>query len=372
MNKTKQFIWHHSLGLSLIELMIAIAISSFLMLGLTATFKNSSDAQRALERSSQLIENGRYAVNILYEDLRHAGYFGHFFESGTPPAAFPDPCETGSLSNLEDAMGMPLQGYTASSLTGYPTITSMPSTCTTILLANSNLSPGSDVLIMRRADTDVFTGSPNTNEVYIQSNSRTANLMYGNSSATVPTNSPDNDSTANLMKYPSKSGNTTVADSRKYHVHVYFVAPCSLGSGTNDVCQGGDDAIPTLKRLELTSNGTSTIMNVVPLVEGIEYMKLEYGIDTAPTTVNEITGQQGDGIPDTYVTTPTVAQWPMVVSIKVHLLARSPEATMGYSDAKQYTLAGTTVAATNDEFKRHVFSSEIRLMNMGGRREIPE
>ncbi len=372
MNRIENKICYPAAGLSLIELMIAIAISSFLMLGLTATFKNSSDAQRALERSSQLIENGRYAVNLLYEDLRHAGYFGHFFKTGTAPAAFPNPCETGSLANLEDAMAMPLQGYAAPSLAGYPTITSTPSTCTSTLLANSNLSLGSDVLVMRRADTDVFTGSPNTNEVYIQSNSRTANLMYGNSSANVPANSADNDSTANLMKFPSKTGNTTVADTRKFRVHVYFVAPCSMGSGLNDVCQGADDDIPTLKRLELTSNGTSTIMDVVPLVEGIEYMKFEYGIDTTPTTVNDVTGQQGDGIPDTYVTTPTVAQWPMVVSVKVHLLARSPEATTGYSDAKQYTLAGTTIAAANDEFKRHVFSSEIRLMNMGGRREIPE
>jgi type IV pilus assembly protein PilW len=54
------------------------------------------------------------------------------------------------------------------------------------------------------------------------------------------------------------------------------------------------------------------------------------------------------------------------------LLARSLEPTTGYSDAKQYTLAGVTIPAVNDEYKRHVFSSEIRLMNMGGRREIPE
>lgn len=361
-----------SCGMSLIELMIAIAISSFLMLALTATFKNSSDAQRALERSNQLIENGRYAVNLLYEDLRLAGYFGHFFELGDAPAALPDPCETSDSTRLRDAMAVPIQAYPAPSLSGYPTISSTPSnTCTSALLPNSNLEPGSDILIIRRADTAIFTGSPNANEVYTQGNSRSANIMFGNSASTVPTDSADG-TTTNLLKYPNKTSSTVIADTRKHRVHVYFIAPCSLGSGTNDVCTSSDDDIPTLKRLELGTDGSNTIMDIVPLVEGIEYMKFEYGIDNSPTDVNPVTGLQGDGIPDAYVASPTLAQLPMVVSIKVHLLARSPEATRGFSDSKVYTLAGITIAATNDEFKRHVFSSEVRLMNMGGRREIPQ
>jgi type IV pilus assembly protein PilW len=241
------------------------------------------------------------------------------------------------------------------------------------LLPDDNLEEGSDILILRRADTAVFTGNPNTNEVYIQANAQTANLMMGNSSADVPTDSADDGTTANLLKYPSKTGNTTIADTRKYHVHLYFIAPCSRGSGANDICVDGvDDEIPTLKRLELTQDGGTTVMDIVPLVEGIEFMKFEYGIDDNPSTVNDVTGLQGDGVPDTYVTSPSVAQMSQIVSVKVHLLARSPDETTGFADAKQYTLAGNVIAAPGDAYKRHVFSSEIRLMNLGGRREIPE
>jgi type IV pilus assembly protein PilW len=359
-------------GLSLAELLIAMAISSGLMLGLATTFKTSSDSQRALEKSSQLIENGRYAISLLYEDLRHAGYYGHYYMLGAPPTALPDPCETTSLTRLRDAMAMPVQVYKAASLTARPVITSTPTnTCDSALLDDSNLQPGSDILIVRRADTSIFTGSPNEGEVYLQANSRVANLMIGNPASDVPTDSADG-LTANLKKYPGKASDTTIADTRKYRVHVYFIAPCSFGSGTGGVCAAGDDTIPTLKRLELGTDGSDTVMNIVPLVEGIEFMKLEYGIDNSPTAVNPLTGLEGDGTPDIYVSAPTVAQLPLVVSVRVHLLTRSPDETAGFADAKVYTLAGVTIPASNDAYKRHVFSTEVRSMNLGGRREIPQ
>lgn len=361
-----------SAGLSLVELMIALAISTALMLGLTATFKNSSDSQRALEKSSQLIENGRYATNLLYDDLRHAGYYGHYYTLGIPPTALPDPCETTSLARLREAMAMPVQVYKAASLGARPIITSTPTnTCDTDLLDDDNLAPGSDILIVRRADTAIFTGAPNENEVYLQANSRVANLMLGNPAADIPTDSADA-VTANLKKYPGKVSSVTIADTRKYRVHVYFIAPCSLGSAPGGVCANGDDTIPTLKRLELGTDGSATAMNVVPLVEGVEYMKFEYGIDNSPAAVNPLTGLEGDGTPDVYVTAPTVTQLPLVVSVRANLLVRSPDATAGYVDEKQYTLAGVSVPASGDQFKRHVFTTEVRSMNLGGRREIPE
>jgi type IV pilus assembly protein PilW len=369
---SRAYIIRNHAGLSLVELMVAIAISSFLMLGLTATFKSSSDTYRALERSSALIENGRYATSLLYDDLRHAGYLGHYFDLGDPPGALPDPCETASLINLSNAMSVPIQTYTAADLVTRPVITSVPvSTCNAALLANNNIEPGSDVLVVRRADTSVFTGNPNTNEIYVQANSRAVNLLRGNNTANVPVDSADG-VTPNLRKFPSKLGNTVIADTRKYRVHVYFIAPCSIGSGANEVCTAPDQYLPTLKRLELTSDGTNTVMDVVPLVEGIEFLKLEYGIDNSPNAVNPVTGLQGDGIPDLYLSNPSATQMSQVVSIKMHLLARSPERTAGFSDTKTFVLAGLNVPAANDEFKRHVFSTEVRLMNMGGRREIPE
>ncbi len=54
----------------------------------------------------------------------------------------------------------------------------------------------------------------------------------------------------------------------------------------------GGSPIPTLKRLELTTSGFS----IVPIAEGVEYMKIEYGVDNSPSTTNASTGLIGDGV----------------------------------------------------------------------------
>jgi type IV pilus assembly protein PilW len=374
-------------GLSLIELMVALIISSLLMLGLVSSFKTSSDAQKAIEKAGMLIENGRYAVNLLSDDIKHAGYYGQFFDLGDPPTTLQDPCETGSTGNLRTAMGMPLQGYTAASLTARPVI-SATSCDEKGLFTNANIATGSDMIVVRRASTEVFTGVPVDNEVYIQANNREVNILLGNEDAGAVSGTTakgvDNvtRTSSTPRKYPRVSG-SDYADTRKFIIHVYFVAPCSVGSGASGVCAAGDDDIPTLKRLELTAvdtdddgEGDTTAMDLVPLVEGIEYMKFEYGLDTSPSTVNSITGLTGDSVPDTYVTSPSAAQWPYVTTVRVYLLVRSTETTAGYTDAKSYTLGtvggGTAIAAANDAYTRHVFSAEVRPANLAGRREIPE
>ena len=377
----------YSAGLSLIELLVALVISSLLMLGLVASFKTSSDTQKELEKAGLLIENGRYAVNLMSDDLRHAGYFGHFFELGDPPTTLQDPCETANLTNLRTAMGMSLQGYTAPSITARITLAAYKATWDTTttcdnkgFFTDANLAPGSDVVVVRRADTQIFTGVPVDNEIYLQANNRDLNILAGNDTAgTVDGTNPASKTVANqvqtLRKYPTVD-DADWADTRKYHVHVYFVAPCSIGSDTNGVCQAGDDDIPTLKRLELTSVSGATTMELVPLVEGIEYLKMEYGIDTSPADVNVVTGLSGDSVPDSYITTPTAAQWPFVVTARVYVLTRATETTTGYTDVKSYILGtiggGTDVAAANDAYTRHVFSAEVRPSNLAGRREIPE
>ncbi|MFQ5635195.1 MAG: PilW family protein [Gammaproteobacteria bacterium] len=61
-------------GFSLIELMIAVGISGFLLLAVTVMF-SSSNSSRLLQTSlSGLNESGRFALSILGRDLRMAGY----------------------------------------------------------------------------------------------------------------------------------------------------------------------------------------------------------------------------------------------------------------------------------------------------------
>jgi type IV pilus assembly protein PilW len=157
------------------------------------------------------------------------------------------------------------------------------------------------------------------------------------------------------------SATVPLADRRRYHVHIYFVANNSVGT----------DGVPTLKRAELDGNGFATI---APLVEGIENLKLEYGIDT-----------NNDGQPEVYTPTPdtyacagppactAISNWRNVTAVRIFLLARSTEATPGYiASSKTYTLstdgAITFTPASGDRFRRHVFNSTVKLANIAGRR----
>lgn len=98
-------------GFSLVELMVALTIGLFLLGGLATIFMNSSEANHELQKTAQQIENGRYAIATLSQDLRLAGFYGHFHELPSAPAALPDPCETASTTNLYNALVYPVQGY---------------------------------------------------------------------------------------------------------------------------------------------------------------------------------------------------------------------------------------------------------------------
>src|SRR5919201_3755151 len=79
-------------GFSLVELMVALTIGLLLLTALATIFANSSRMQREVTLSAQQIENGRYAIDLVSEDVRHAGFWGYYGGSLTPPGAMPDPC----------------------------------------------------------------------------------------------------------------------------------------------------------------------------------------------------------------------------------------------------------------------------------------
>jgi type IV pilus assembly protein PilW len=75
----------HQDGFTLIEMMIAMAISSFLMLVIMVMF-SSSNRSRMLQTSlSGLNESGRFAISVLGRDLRMAGYKDDNWLTGAIP-----------------------------------------------------------------------------------------------------------------------------------------------------------------------------------------------------------------------------------------------------------------------------------------------
>lgn len=331
-------------GITLVEWMVSITIGLVLVTGLLVLFAQQSQTQNELQKSSRQIENGRYAMQLLREDIQLAGYYGEFSRVSdlTVPTVLPDPCATAAV-DLSSALALPVQGYDA------------PTTTLPCGIATANHADGTDILVVRHADTAVVSGNLTAGQTYLQSGIKNQALNFVIDQAagmTLP------------ATFDLKKNNGTAGAVRKYLVHVYYVSPCSVPTnGATCSAANTDDggvSVPTLKRLELSVDGGVARFSNASLVEGVENMQIDYGFDAT-----------ADGAPDAYATTATVvADWANVMALRIHLLARNNERSAGYTDSKTYNLglAGAT-AASNDAFKRHVFSQLIRVVNPSSRRE---
>src|SRR5881398_2215390 len=106
-------------------------------------------------------------MQILSDEIQHAGFYGEYYKLALPPAALPDPCST-VLADLQNALPLPLQGYDAPAIS--------PITC----LNSANFKSGTDILVIRRAETTPpLSTTPILNRVYIQANARKAEIQLG-------------------------------------------------------------------------------------------------------------------------------------------------------------------------------------------------
>ncbi|MDP2153576.1 MAG: PilW family protein [Methylotenera sp.] len=328
-------------GLSLVELMVAIVIGSFVLLGLSSIFLSSNRASVEMRKSTQQQENGRYASQLLYDDLMLAGYLAEFDATPlTSPDDLPDICTT-DMAELLTALPLHVQGVNDAVAT--------PSCLT-------DLKAGTDIIVVRRASTCV-AGSAGcaaflANAPHFQASlctptdgTATELAFLANTNAEYATQHFAFDNTLTSFTRRRTSCGTTMADIHRYLVHIYFVA--------NNNEDG--DGIPTLKRAEIGATGFS----IVPLVDGIENMQVQYGVDIS-----------SDGVPDSYTSVPaSVEDWRNTMGARVHLLARNTVTTPGYSDTSAYVLGDVNIAAPGDAYKRHVYSTAVQFVNPSWRRQ---
>jgi len=318
-------------GLSLVELMIAITLGLILVAGLATLIANQSATRNELEKSARQIENGRYAIELLRDDIEHAGFYSEYAPPKTAVYAEPDPCVSDMTAWAPATPQLPVPLYGFAGASADPT----PSACL------PDYKVDTAVVVVRRTSSDlpITTSSAAAGTPYIQvsrCNQDTAPFVAGTTGFTL-----------------RQKDCVTPAALRKYIVRIYYVSTCNE-------CGTGGDTVPTLKVVEFADGATTTR----PLVEGIENMQFDYGIDTT-----------GDGAPDGYTTAPAAGQWKDVVAVRVNILARNIEKTVGYTDTKSYLLSVVTgvppIPPANDGYKRHAFNQIVRLVNPSGRREQP-
>jgi type IV pilus assembly protein PilW len=390
--------------------MISIVIGLLLVLAMMTLLINVSRNNSELNKTNRLIENGRFALQLLEADISHAGYWSGFVPQfddlttiGIPsdyPAAVPDPCLAHTTpwtpAHITNLIGVSVQGYEIASPVPSPTL----SEC-----ASKVVSPkaSTDVLVVRHVENCLpgvdgcaaFTEG----DLYLQierCGTTTPSPAY--KLATYPADA----STANTV-FPLKQRAAAVSgvipactdasvgfeEKRKFISNIYYIRNYAVTAG---------DGIPTLMRSQFgteTIGGVSVLQHQAPqpLIEGVEGFRVEYGVDSLSDTgaaVNFAAAinwanpanktsptNRGDGIPDgayvrcTTVLPCTVNQLANTVAVRIYVLVRTEQTTPGYIDRKTYNLGSTSLGPFDDAYKRHLFTQTIRLNNISTRRETP-
>lgn len=351
MNPNVFFRHKAQLGLTIVELMITMALGLVILGVISVLFVNTNRHQVELDKTNRLIDNGRYATDLISEALRTSGFYGEFSPGALVlPLALPDPCKVAAgvadLAEIRNGFAFHVQGYDAADDTATASIAS--STCVL-----TGLRSGSDVIVVRRAaSTPVAVGGIAPGDtVYVQG-----------SHCIVDSPTYKIERAAGNLDRRAKGGDINGCDASpapafRYLTEIYYVASDNLAG----------DGIPTLKRVSLNTNGT--FGDPEPLVEGIEYMQILWGAD----------GVTEDGVPESWETcagTSCDTDWHTMVSAKIYILARSPESSREVVDTRTYEL-GTdstfsfTPTGTGRNFRRHVYTSTVRLTNAAIRRELP-
>ena len=321
-------------GVSLIELMVAMVIGLFLMLGAVTVYNQSRTTYRASEGVARLQEVARLALDVMESDVRMANFWGlnsradyivnQVGDGETLPAEF-SAAQGGRISSCGGAgsnWAIDLDAYLDGTNNSYGLA------CAAAF--SGAASATSDVLVVKRAD-EVQAASLDVNRIYVQS-SRIQGQLF------VPAcSSPGNVACIPAGYLPP------VSQSRQLEVHAYYVATQS--TMRNDV--------PSLRRKTIGNVNAAGFVGDEEIVAGVEDLQVRLGIDT-----------NGDTNVDQYVNPGAVPAAARVVSATIWLRVRSEDRDFGHVDGNSYQYADMAAAFTpNDNYRRIVVSRTIQLRN---------
>lgn len=296
-------------GLTLTELMVAITIG-LLVTGIAgALFLQGSRAHAEDERYARMLENGRFALGLLENELRMSDYWGEMLS----PTAI-----TTALAAGEDCgIGLFTGGTALHYNNNHGPTTSATFTLTTACPAvTAGIQAGTDVLAFKRVAGAPTTGdkAPAGGPAYLRTNGTVGNFIDDNAPG------------------------VGVSD-WAYQARLYYIS-------NNQLC-----------RLDNDTNGTQFQANATGgcLADGIQDLHIQFGIDS-----------DGDGIGNRYLSNATLADLENAISARVYLLLRSSDHDPAYNDEKTYTLGDVTVGpftGANSKYYRRVLSTTVSLRN---------
>lgn len=314
-------------GLALVELLVSLVLGLLLSGGMVSAYLGAKRNLYYEDQMARMQENGRYAMRLLSRELAMVGF------RGTLPAsvrAAPVPVDT-DCSEMDWALDSTHPMDLVNDYAGSEPPVSLhlaPLTC----LDHTAIALDTDLIVLKRtaAGASLDDGVPAEN--------LSASTVEGWYLRVVASNRPDWVKLRPVDLYDPGNAQAATsyweAISRVIFIRVY----------AND---RGDD-IPSLCMESLAGSEMTSRC----LVEGVENLQLEFGIDA-----------DEDGVPNQYTATPSAMQMQHAVAVRIHLLLRSLGKLTGHHDDKSYHLGQKALAPKGDAYLRRVLSSTVLLRN---------
>ena len=323
---------HRQQGVTLVELMIALAIGLLVTVAMLKVYVDASRMYRFNEGLARVQENGRFALEFIRRDVRVAGFWGCNSDTVPWPGIKTDSnayidVDAGDIAGTSDDGLNSSDSLTFRSATGSGALVTadMSGTDGTITVDSASaLATGTAALISDCENGDLFQITDISGKVLVHAAGTNANKL------------PD------LQK-------AYTAGARVYNAREITF------SIQNDPSSGA----PTLYR-EVIGEGAQ------PLVEGIENMQILYGEDTDA----DADGANGDGTANRYVDFGVDDDFDpdRIVSVRISLLARSINNNLT-TEPSPYIYppwANPPISTTPDKDDKHlrkIFTTTITLRN---------
>jgi type IV pilus assembly protein PilW len=355
------------LGMTLVELLVALVLGLFLVGGIVQVFVGNRVAFSFNEGLSRIQENARFSLEHIAYSTRMAGHSGclsnvAIFNNLGTPTPFRDDIANGIQGHNANGTGVG-EAFVAAAID--PAASGDVNAWSPALPAvlNNRVIPGSDVLIVRSVDgethnlitpftssTQVFIAGPHdfvSGETLVVTDCQKASIFQLTGSASIGAGFSLSHSGAGgfspgnaTATWPAEQDYGLGAEVARHRTYAFYV-----GRSANNR--------PSLFQLRLQAlDGSTAGFAAEELVEGVDTMQVRYGVDT-----------DNDGDIDNLVSADAVANWTRVLSVELTLLVRAADEYGQETDTVVYNLAAMQFDPVDDRRFREVFSTTVGVRN---------
>ena len=315
----------HQAGITLVELMVALTIGSFLMIGAVQIYNQSRQEFVINESIARVQETVQFAMDTIEADLRMVSNWGRHSRGaaidgrsliGDPdPLNLVPPSDCGATWALD--LGQPLVG----SNNAY----------TLPCAATGGVQPNSDVFTTRRAT--VAATLPEDGRLQIQTTRIQGELFKD---GIIPAGfDPD----------------PAVSETHNLLVNSYYVAASS------ELIPG----VPTLRRKMLTGGAGGPVIVDQEVAPGVENIQLQLGVDVDQD--NTVDRYVNPGDPIFIPGDVAFIAGARVITARIWIVVRGITREAGIVDTVNYQPGDVTLGVFNDSFRRMQISKTILLRN---------